>query len=145
MRFELSITIRRPPGDVFAFFKDKDKLTRKPGSPVLILEQTTPGPADFSTRYREVVHMLPFIRSEILSVMTRFEPGQHLEEDFEGASMVGHLAYRFVPEDSGTKLTQIEKVSMRGFGRVLEPVMGRMLSRQLRQRLEGNQAVVQRE
>ena len=137
MYFDLSITIHRSPQDVFLFLRDKDKYPQEPGSPVLVLEQTTPGPAGVGTRYREVVQMLPFVRGEILSVITHFEPGQRLEEDFEGAGMIGHLAYTFAPEGGGTRLTQQEMVHMRGALRVLEPLMERMLARQLRRRLEG--------
>jgi hypothetical protein len=136
MHFDLSIMIRRPPGDVLAFLRDKDKHPQKPGSPVLVLEQTTPGPPGVGTRYREVVQMLPFVRGEILSVITRFDPGERLEEDFYGAGMKGHLAYRFVPEAGGTRLFQEETVEPRGLLKVLAPVMERALARQLRRRLE---------
>ena len=136
MYFELSITIRRPPRDVFAFLRDKDKYPQKPGSPVLVLEQTTPGPAGAGTRYHEVVQMLPFVRGEILSKVTCFVPGESLEEDFEGAGMIGHLAYQFLPEGNGTRLIHRETVSAQGLLKVFEPVMGRMLSLQLSKRLE---------
>jgi uncharacterized protein YndB with AHSA1/START domain len=143
MYFELSITIRRPPCEVFAFLRDKDKYPQEPGSPVLVLEQTTPGPVGVGTRYREVVQMLPFARGEILSEVTCFVPGESLEEDFEGAGMVGHLAYQFLPERDGTRLIQRERVSVRGFLKVLEPVMERMLARQLRKRLEAIKAILE--
>jgi hypothetical protein len=143
MYFELSITIRRPPCDVFAFLRDKDKYPQKPGSPVLVLEQTTPGPAGVGTRYREIVQMLPFARGEILSQVTCFVPGERLEEDFEGAGMIGHLAYQFLPEGDGTRLIQRETVSTRGFLKILVPIMGRMLSRQLRKRLESIKAILE--
>lgn len=143
MRFDLSITIHRSPEDVFGFLRDKDKYHQEPGSPVLVLEQTTPGPAGVGTRYREVVQMFPFVRGEILSVITCFEPGARLEEDFEGAGMTGHLAYEFSPEDGGTRLTQRETVHMRGALRVFEPPIERMLSRRLWQRLEDIKAVLE--
>ncbi len=143
MHFELSIMIRRPPCDVFAFLRDKDKYPQKPGSPVLVLEQTTPGPAGVGTRYREVVQMLPFVRGEILSKVTCFMPGERLEEDFEGAGMLGHLAYQFLPEDDGTRLIHRETVSLQGLLKVFEPVMGRMLSRQLSKRLEAIKVILE--
>jgi len=142
MHFQLSVTIRRSPEDVFGFLRDKDKHPQKPGSPVLVLEQITPGPPGVGTRYREVVQMLPLVRCEILSVVTLFEPGERLEEDFCGAGMIGHLAYQFVPEDGGTRLTQQETVRTRGLLRVLEPVMEQMMSRQLWKRLEAIQAAL---
>ena len=141
--FELSITINRSPADVFAFLRDKDTYPQEDGSPVLILEKITPGPPGVGTRYREVVQMLPFIRGEILSEITRFEPGQFLEEDFQGAGMEGHLAYQFLAEGGGTKLVQRETIFWRGLLKVLEPVIRLVLSRQLRERLEGIKTVLE--
>ena len=48
---------------------------------------TTNGLPAVGTRYREVVQMLPFVRGEILSEITRYEPPSHLEERFWGAGM----------------------------------------------------------
>jgi len=143
MYFDMSITIHRSPEDVFGFLRDKDKYPQEPGSPVLVLEQTTPGPAGLGTRYREVLQMLPFVRGEILSVVTCFEPGRRLEEDFEGAGMTGHLAYSFAPAHGGTRLTQRETVRTRGALRMLEPLIERMLSRQLWRRLEDIKAILE--
>jgi len=81
--------------------------------------------------------MLPFIRGEILSEITRFEPGEFLEEDFQGAGMEGHLAYQFLSESSGTKLIQRETICYRGLLKIFEPVIRLALSRRLRERLEG--------
>ena len=110
---------------------------------MLVLEQTTPGPAGVGTRYREVVQMLPFVRGEILSKVTCFVPGERLEEDFEGVGMTGHLAYQFLPEGDGTRLIQRETMSTQGFLKVFEPVMGRMLARQLQKRLEAIKAILE--
>jgi len=142
MRFELSVHIKRPPADVFGFLRDKDKYPQKPGSPVLALEQTTPGPAGVGTRYREVVQMLPFVRGEILSVVTRFDPPHRLEEDFEGAGMEGHLAYEFLPEGDGTNLIQRETLEMKGLLRLSSPFVKRMLGRQLERRLDALREVL---
>ena len=136
MYFELSITIDRSPADVFAFLRDKDTYPQEDGSPVLILEKTTPGPPGVGARYREVVQMLPFVRGEIWSEITRFEPGEFLEEDFHGAGMAGHLAYQFLAEGGGTRLIQRETLFCRGLLKVLGPIVRRALSRRLRERLE---------
>ncbi len=128
---------------MFAFLRDKDKYPQKPGSPVLVLEQTTPGPAGVGTRYREVVQMLPFVQGEIHSKVTCFVPGESLAEDFKGAGMAGHLAYQFLPEGDGTRLIQRETVSERGLLKVFEPIIGRMLLRQLWKRLETIKAVLE--
>ncbi len=143
MYFDLSIVIRRLPSDVFAFLRDKDQFPRKESSPVLILEKITPEPTRVGTRYREVVQMLPFVRGEIFSEITRYEPGKYLEEDFEGASMKGHLAYQLLPEADGTRLVQRENVSVQGFLRPLEPIIKLALLRRLRNRLDGIKAVLE--
>jgi hypothetical protein len=134
--FELSISINLPPEDVFAFLRDKDKYPQEEGSPVLVLEKTTPGPPGVGTCYREVVQMLPCYRGEILSEITGFESSEYLEEDFRGAGMHGHLAYRFLPEKEGTKLVQRETLHYHGLLRFCEPVIRVILERRLRQRLE---------
>ena len=71
-----------------------------------------------------------------MSEITRFEPGEFLEEDFQGAGMEGHLAYQFLPEGDETKLIQRETISWRGFLKVLEPMIRLALSRRLSERLE---------
>jgi hypothetical protein len=143
MYFELSITIKRSPSDVFGFLRDKDKYPRKEDSPVLLIEKTTPDPPGIGTHYREVVQMLPFFRGEILSVITRFEASKFLEEDFEGAGMKGHLAYQFLPEGNGTRVIQRETIRFRGLLRVFEPLVKLILSRRLRKRLEDIKEVLE--
>jgi hypothetical protein len=87
--------------------------------------------------------MMPFVRMEILSEITRFERGERLEEIFDQAGMKGYLAYRFVPENGGTKLIQQEILQMKGLLKVLSPVVKLTLSRQLRKRLEGLKEVLE--
>lgn len=136
MDFELSILIKRPPAEVFEFLRDKDRHHQEEGSPVLVLEKITPGPPGVGTRYREVVQMLPLYRGEILSKITNFKPYELLEEDFSGAGMHGHLAYQFIPENSGTKLVQLETLHYHGALRFLEPLIRIILAQKLRERLE---------
>ena len=143
MHFELSITIQRTPAEVFAFLRDKDQHPQDEGSPVLILEKTSPGPVGVGTRYREVVQMLPFYQGEILSVITHFEPPECLEEDFSGAGMQGHLAYQFLPEGDGTRLIQRETLECQGLLKVFEPLIKRFLGRKLKSRLEDIKAFLE--
>lgn len=143
MYFELSILIHRPPADVFAFLRDKDKYPQEADSPVLLLEKTTPGFPGIGTCYREVVQMLPFYQGEILSKITRFEPNEYLEEDFKGPKMYGHLAYQFILEHENTKLIQRETLHYQGLLRFSEPVIRVFLGRRLRARLAGIKEVLE--
>ncbi len=136
MRFELSIFILRQPEECFAFLRDKDTYPQKPGSAVLVLDKTTPGPAGVGTRYREVVRMFPFVTEEILSEITRFDPPEWLDETFESSWMRGDLSYQFVPEGEGTRLIQREQLHLPGILRIFEPIIKRMMAPRLRSRLE---------
>ena len=136
MYFELSVVIARPPEDVFAFLRDKDTFPQETGSPVLVLDKITPGSVGVGTRYREVVRMLPLVRGEILSEITRFEPPHFLEEDFQGASMRGRLAYEFAQEGDGTRLIQRETLDPVGVLRPFAGLIRRVLSAKLHQRLD---------
>lgn len=102
-----------------------------------VLDKITPGPVCVGTRYREVVQIFPFIAGEIFSEITRFEPPEWLDEQFEGPGpMDGHLSYQFTPHRDGTRLVQREKLQMRGFTRVFEPLVKRILEPQLLNRLD---------
>ena len=136
MDFDLSIWIEQPPDVVFAFLRDKHLHLQEPGSPVLVLDKSTPGPVQVGTRYREVVQMLPFYQGEILSEVTRFEPGECIEEVFHGAGMAGVLVYEFLPEEGGTRLVQRESLHYGGFLRFLEPIIKLFLGRRLNWRLQ---------
>jgi hypothetical protein len=103
----------------------------------------TPGEPGVGTRYREVVQMLPLVRGEIHSVITRFEPDEYLEEDFEGARFKGHLAYQFLAEDDGTGLIQREIMFARGLIKVFEPRIARSFFRHLQERLEAIKAILE--
>ena len=134
--FELSVTIARPPAAVYAFLRDKHLHVRAPGSPVEALEKATPGPVDAGSRFREVVRMLPGIRGEIRSTVTRCEPDRALEEDFEGAGMRGHLAYEFLAEGAGTRLVQRQSLELTTWLWPLQPLVRWAFARRLRGRLD---------
>jgi hypothetical protein len=143
MYFESSITINRPPYDVFAFLRDKDKYPQKENSPVRALEQTTVGEPNVGTQYREVIRIVPFLHFEILSEITRFEPGKSLEEDFHSGVLKGHLAYEFIAEGAATRCIQRQTFSMIGFLRVFEPLIELMFTRQMQKRLETIKSVLE--
>ncbi len=121
MYLELSIDINRP---------------QKEGSPVLLLEKTTADPVGMGTKYREIVQMLPYYKSEILSVITRYEPYEFLEEDFSATGMSGHLAYQFIDKDGSTQLIQRESIFFTFPLNLFNPIIKNVLHRKLAERLE---------
>lgn len=135
MGFTRSIEIQTNRDAVFAFLRDKHTYRQEAGSPVLRLDKTTQGPVDVGTRYVEVVRMLGPIRGTITSTITRFEPPERLHERFQGAGMVGHLAYEIQRQDSRTLLVQNESIRLRGVLRPFTPLMLMMLLPRIEQRL----------
>jgi len=136
MNFELSITIKSSPEEVFAFLRDKDLHEQEPGSPVILLEKTTTSHTGIGTCYREVVQMLPFYQGTIISEITCFEPPHWLEEKFSGAGMRGYLSYQFVPEGDGTRLIQRQRINFQGPLRFLHPLIRIVLLHRLTERLQ---------
>ncbi|MDW7739089.1 MAG: hypothetical protein SCJ97_03380 [Bacillota bacterium] len=136
MYFEISKDLNLPQKEVFIFLRDKDKYMQKEGSPVLVLEQISEGPVGIGTRYREVVQMLPFYRGEILSIITRYEPYEYLEEDFSGAGMKGHLAYQFIDNNGTTELIQRESIFFAFPLNLLNPIIKRIFGQKILERLE---------
>lgn len=137
MRFESSVRIARPPAEAFAFMRDKHLVAQELGSPVLVLEKTTPGDVGVGTRFREVVRLLPGVHGEIRSTITRCERDRALEEDFAGAGMRGHLTYGFRAEGDGTRLVQRQTLELVWWLRPLQPLVRRAFARRLRARLDG--------
>ena len=110
MNFDLSISINCKQEKAFIFLRDKDQHIQEADSPVIVLERLTDPLVAVGTKYREVVQVLPFYRSEISSTITRYEPYEYLEEEFYSKGMKGHLAYQFINEHGSTKLIQRERI-----------------------------------
>lgn len=125
MLVKLNITINKPPSEPFNFLCSKDKLRQLSSSPVLLIEKATPGPLGVGTCYREVVRMMPFVKKDILSEVTRFEPFSVLEERWRGAGMEGTLTYFFNPVPEGTELVQHVTVNALGILKPFERVLAR--------------------
>jgi len=125
--------------------RDKDLYPQKSGSPVLLLQKTTPEPVGVGTGYREVVRMLPFVQGEILSRITHFAPPGCLEEDFSGAGMTGHLTYRILADNRGTRLIQQQDFQFNWPFRVLTPLIRAVLGRRLHARLREIKSVLEGE
>lgn len=144
MKFECSISIRCKPEEAFVFLRDKDQFQQEPGSPVLLLEKTTPGPVGIGTCYCEVVQMFPLVIGEILSTIQRHEPPRFLEESFKGTGMKGYLAYEFIPVEEGTLMIQRETIQFQGFFWLFSPIMERMLLKAVESRLEGIKTILEK-
>lgn len=130
-----SIDIRKPPEAVFEFLANIQDVQQPDGSPVLALDLITEGPPRLGSRYREVVQMMPFVKGEILSVISAFEFPRVLEMTWNGPGMRGSDRYELDAQPYGTTLNHTKCTSFPGILRVLEPIMRKPLIPRLEQRL----------
>jgi hypothetical protein len=130
-----SVVIKRPPEAIFHVLANVHLVEQPEGSPVLVLDLTTPGPPRLGSRYYEVVQMLPFYKGQIVSEIKAFEPSRLLEETFTGPGMTGRVRYELTEVDDGTKLVQKQWFNYRGLLRILEPIIRRVLIPRLEWRL----------
>ena len=137
MEFHLSIEVNRPLTEVFAFLADMRNHPREQDSKVLLVEKTTPGPVGIGTRYREIVQMVPLVRVEMTSEVTRYEPNERVEITWHGGGMEGVLVYSFEAHRGGTILALHETVTPKGLMRLAEPVIHRSFDQTLASRLHG--------
>jgi hypothetical protein len=87
------------------------------------------------SKYREVVQMMPFIKGEIISEITVFDPPWVLEMAWSGPGMTGTDRYELATSQAGAMLKHQKCVSFPGFLRLMEPIMRIPLIPRLEERL----------
>jgi hypothetical protein len=130
-----SIDIRRPPEVVFDFLANIQEVQQSDDSPVLALDLITEGPPRLGSKYREVVQMMPFIKGEIISEITAFDPPRVLELAWRGPGMTGTDRYELTNIQDGTTLNHKKCMSCTGVLRFMEPFMRIPLIPRLEERL----------
>jgi uncharacterized protein YndB with AHSA1/START domain len=121
-------TIACPPAEVFAAAADPQKqLEWDPGT-MRSVEKLTPGPLGRGARYRANFKGFGVVEYDY----PEYEPGRRFAH--HSVMMMGDMRHTFefeaVPE--GTRLTQSIVVEPKGIGRLMAPLMSRMLHNRLR-------------
>lgn len=145
MEFRFTATIQRPPGQVFAFFRDIDQHAGRKGTRVPVYDKLTPGPIGLGTRYREVVQLLPLVCGEIISEITEYDEEARLGYRFSGLGMDGTLTYTFRAVDRGTYLVQEQNLHPRGVLRLFHEFIRRTFTTVAGQRLESIKALLEQD
>ena len=143
MEFNLSIPIDRTPNVVFTFLREVENHPQEEKSKVLLIEKITHGPVNVGSRYREIVQMSPFIRTEMISEVTRYEPNECIQLTWQGGGMEGVLTYYFESHNGGTRLMQHETINLKGMMKLIKPIIQRMFHRALVKRLQGIKQVLE--
>ena len=143
MEFNLSIPIDRSPNVVFTFLKEAENHPQEEKSKVLLIEKITPGPVNIGTRYREIVQMFPFIRGEMISEVTRYEPNECIQLTWQGGGMEGVLTYHFESHNGRTRLILHETITLKGVMTLVKLMIQRMFHNALIKRLQGIKQVLE--
>lgn len=134
MRIEESITINRPPDEVFAFFDNRNNDKRWMDK----VESSEWLEAEGSTRLgrRGRVAMRVPRLTEFEDEVTEYEPGRRVAHRMVSKSMVMHTACYADPTPGGTKATLVfEPERLPGgtfFGRFSAPFVARTVRRDYR-------------
>lgn len=148
MRIEESITIERPPEEVFAFFDNRRNDSRWMETVVSSEWLEEDGPTSLGRRGRMVMRVPR--ATEFHDEVTDYEPGRRVSHRMVSESMVMTTACHADPAPGGTRATLVfesERLPGGVLGRVTAPFVARSVRRnyradlvRLKQILEGSDA-----
>ena len=122
MRFENTVTIRRPAEDVFAFLADFENVPRW-NHAIESTTKTSPGPVGVGSTYRQIRSEPK--RSEEGFEVTVFEPTRRLAIDGEIGPFHARVDYRLEPIEGATRLTNaVELEPASAVSKLLAPFAG---------------------
>ena len=129
IRIEHSLVINRPIEDVFAFVSNIEKLSQWAG-PVLETKQISEGPVGVGTTSTRVAQFLGR-RLETTHEVTEYEPNRKLSFKSSSGPIPIEERFTFESVEDGTKATFSGEVEAGGFFKLAEPIVARMLKRQM--------------
>jgi uncharacterized protein YndB with AHSA1/START domain len=119
MKFSNTITIARPPTEVFAFLAHLENLPQW-NYAISETHQVTPGPVSVGSKYRQA-RMLP-TRSEDTLEITDFQPDRKLTIEGGFGPFTGRATYLLEPEGWGTRLTNEMDLAPQGLFSLISPL-----------------------
>jgi uncharacterized protein YndB with AHSA1/START domain len=129
IRIQLTVEIARPPSEVFAYISDPAHLSEWQGTAEV--EQLTPGPVREGTRFREV-HEQMGRRIESVTEVTGYDPDTHFAVDITEGPMPIDGEWNLEPSAAGTEVHFLASGKLSGPMRLLSPLVGRAIRRQMR-------------
>jgi uncharacterized protein YndB with AHSA1/START domain len=128
-KVKASIWIARPAEDVFNYVADPENVALWAG-PVLEAKKTSPGPTGVGTTSTRKSQLLGRTMESNYEI-TAFEPGQLYGDKTTSGPVNIEARIKFDEDNGGTDVTIEGDIEAGGFFKLAEPVMARVVGRQL--------------
>ncbi len=128
VRFELTVDVRRPPSEVFAYLTDMANLPQWQSSAI---EASTDGPMGVGTHVTEVRKFLGRRMESTLEV-TEYEPDSEFSLKTLSGPVPFEVHHTLRAENGGTKLTFVGEGEPGGFFKLAEPLVAKQAERQFK-------------
>jgi hypothetical protein len=128
VKLSADVKVNRPIEKVFAWLTNPDNQGKFDKSS-LKMEALTPGPWRAGTQFREL-RDLGGRKTEVLSEIAELESNRRFViRSKTGPGWLG--TWNFEPEGTGTRLRWTGQLTLQGFSRLLEPLIGRQMTAQI--------------
>jgi len=142
LKFSADFFVNRPVDKVFARLTNPRNQGKFDKSS-LEMELLTPSPWQVGSQFREVRN-LGGRKTEVFSEITEFEPNRlFVIRSKTGPDWLG--TWTFESEGTGTRLRWTGQMSMKGFSRLFEPLIGSQMSLQIDQQFSALPALIESE
>lgn len=128
IKIESSVRINKPVEEVFAFVANIENLPLWAG-PVTEAKQISEGPIGVGTTQVQVAQFLGQ-QVETTQEVTEYELNNKLSTKSTSGPLPLEIHYTFEPVGGGTEILLEGNLDARGFFKLAEPLVGRMLNRQ---------------
>jgi polyketide cyclase/dehydrase/lipid transport protein len=133
LKFSADVKVNRPVEHVFAWLTNTENQGKFDKSS-LKMESLTPGPWRAGSQFKEL-RDLGGRQTEVLSEVSEFEPNRRFViRSRTGPDWLG--TWMFEPEGAGTRLHWTGQLTMKGFARLLELLIGKQMRSQIARQFE---------
>jgi uncharacterized membrane protein len=134
IRVNAAVDIAKPPQDVFAFLADIGNAPRWQRG-VVSSHKVSEGPMRVGTRFTETMRVMG-MKFDANCEVTVFEPPQRLTMVADGRLVRYEGGFTFDPAPVGTRLAVNAQIALKGFWRLLAPLMGGEIRKESQAELE---------
>jgi uncharacterized membrane protein len=130
IEIENVVVIDRPIEDVFAYVADFENVAQWAG-PVTEAKKTSEGPVGVGSTFIQVSRFLGR-KAESTIEVTEYAPHKKISQKSSSGPILMETSYILEAVEDGTKVTLVGEVDAAGFFKLAEPVLARILKRQVK-------------